>query len=257
MAMARHSAKSSSPRFLPIYDSKLGPAMIRERLNHIFIDSTGSATDLCLIGGKENTDKSPYSAGHHRHPYTAVYDLLFGFRRFEALVIGEVGVAQNASMRMWRAYFPRAELFGFDFDETLISKARAENIAGVKYQQADITSRVSLSAAFHSAQKPFDVIIDDSTHHFEHQVGFLPVAIRYSKPGAMIIIEDVFRPWSEKRYIDKLAPYLDYFVSGTFIDCGHALKKSDGHQEPYYDNDKLLVLLRSERPGSEMSLDFN
>ena len=49
------------------------------RIEKLVIDSTESVTDLCRLGVKHPTDKSPYneSSSLHKHPYTAVYNLLF------------------------------------------------------------------------------------------------------------------------------------------------------------------------------------
>ena len=58
--------------FSPITEPK-----IKDRINKLTIDSTFSKTELCNLGKDFPTDKSPYSEKKHRHPFTAVYDLLF------------------------------------------------------------------------------------------------------------------------------------------------------------------------------------
>ena len=54
-------------------------------INRITIDSTNSITDLCRLGAKYPTDKSPYNGSGHRHPYTSVYDFLFSSVRYKKL----------------------------------------------------------------------------------------------------------------------------------------------------------------------------
>jgi hypothetical protein len=49
------------------------------KINSITIDSSNSITELCTLGVKYPTDKSPYNTDDnlHKHAYTAIYNLLF------------------------------------------------------------------------------------------------------------------------------------------------------------------------------------
>jgi len=209
-------------------------------------------TDLCVLATEYPTDKSPYhySGGQvvHRHPYTAVYDLLFGARRHEPLVLGELGILDNMSMHVWRKYFLAATLFGFEISPNKIAAARAAMLPNTHYALADVKDRASLFFALNEIRTLFDILIDDSTHLFEDQLTFIEVGAGFMKPGGMLIVEDVFRGWEDKHYCDALRPYHRYFSSGTFIDAKHEQSYSGGDAEPYYDNDQLLVLIRNHVP---------
>ena len=122
------------------------------------------------------------------------------------------------------------------------------NIPNAHYFPADVSDPASLHRAFGEARGFFDILIDDSTHLFDHQISFIKVAVQYVAAGGILIIEDIFRQWSEERYMQALEPMGRYFCSATFIDCAHEKAFSDGTNEPYYDNDKLLVLCRSQTP---------
>ena len=92
------------------------------KINSITIDSTNSVTDLCLLGVKYPTDKSPYNTegNLHKHAYTAIYNLLFSNIRYKDIKLGELGILDNNSMLSWREFFPNAKLYGFEwFDERL------------------------------------------------------------------------------------------------------------------------------------------
>ena len=218
-----------------------------QTINRLVVEATGATSELCTLGAEFGTDKSPYSTTWHHHPYTAVYDLLFAGLRYKPIQLGELGILDNKSMHMWRTYFTQATLYGFEFFEEKIEAARAEMIPGAIYAKADVSSRQSLFEALNAVGSKFDILIDDSTHFFEHQVLFADVAIDFVKPGAMIIIEDVFRGWSEGRYSDALQPVLPYLASASFIETNHQQAFSGGNtSEPYFDNDKLLVLHRNE-----------
>merc|ERR1740130_2374215 len=48
------------------------------------------------------------------HKYTDAYNSLFEDRRLSTVNFTEVGVLYGASVSMWAAYFPNANIYGFD-----------------------------------------------------------------------------------------------------------------------------------------------
>ncbi len=71
------------------------------KINRLIIDSTESITDLCLLGSKYRTDKSPLSSPlakfvdnpiEYGHAYTAIYDFLFHGLRHKKIKFAEIGV---------------------------------------------------------------------------------------------------------------------------------------------------------------------
>ena len=219
-----------------------------QTINRIVIDSTGATSDLCRLGASCGTDKSPYSTTWHHHAYTAVYDLLFAGMRYSPITLGELGILDNSSMRMWRSYFTQARLFGFEVSPEKIAAARAEHLPGTHYFLANVVDKASMFDAFNAAMALYDVLIDDSTHLFEHQMNFAEVAVDFVKPGGMLVIEDVFRGWDEARYADGLRELFPYFSSMAFIETNHAQAFSGGTDVvPYHNNDKLLVMHRNGR----------
>ena len=217
------------------------------KINRLVLDASASMTDLCTLGARYGTDKSPYSSTWHHHPYTAAYDLLFASMRYRPIVLGELGILDNKSMHLWRHYFPQATLYGFEYDQAKIDLAKAENIPGSHYSKADVSNKESMFNAFNDVGRMFDILIDDSTHFFEHQIKFVEVSVDFVGPGGILIVEDVFRGWGDARYTEALAPLLDLFSSATFIETNHDKAYSGGNTTiPYFDNDKLLVLHRNQ-----------
>ena len=217
-------------------------------INRMIIDTTGTRSDLCDIGARFGTDKSPYNTtAAHRHPYTAVYDLLFSGVRQSKICLGEVGILDNASMKMWRSYFPNATLIGLEFDQNRIDNARRDGLLNTSYFYSDVSSIASLRSSFISTGTTFDILIDDSTHLFDHQINFVEAALEFVNPGGLLIIEDIFNGWDEDLYADKLKSFSDWIESATFLIPDHVLKFSDGMPEPYYNNDKILVLRRNSK----------
>lgn len=218
------------------------------KINSIIIDSTKTKSDLCILGTKYPTDKSPYSTENtetsngsgHRHPYTAVYDLLFSQLRYKKIKLAEIGILNNMSMLCWREYFPNAELYGFEFNTTLLSNAKSANLKNTIYDFIDIKDENSLSATLPKYGK-YDIIIEDSTHIFEDQVRLIKLAHNYLNSGGILVIEDIFRIENEERYNEMISDVKKYYSLITFINTEHDLKYS-----PNWNNDKLLIFIRND-----------
>ena len=210
------------------------------RIEKLVVDSTESVTDLCRLGVKHPTDKSPYNESDslHKHPYTAVYNLLFSYMRYNPIVLGEIGILDNMSMKCWREYFPNATLYGYEYSEMRLQKALSDKLSNAVYSKMDVKDVESIQEGLQSTM--FDIIIEDSTHEFNDQIRFANIAYKHIKPGGFLIIEDIFREESEQRYVDALADISKYFSSMTFIVTEHKNKHSPG-----WNNDKLLVLNRN------------
>lgn len=213
------------------------------RINSISLDSSNSITDLCNLGVKHPTDKSPYvNHDGHRHPYTAVYDLLFMYMRYKPIKFAEGGIAENMSMKCWREYFPYADLYGFEYDKTYLNKALSDNLENTTYIEMDVSSDESILKCLNKTGGNFDVIIDDMIHNVEYNYKFAKQAYKYIKPGGLLIVEDVFRDLDETVFYEKFKDILVYFSSATFIITNHYKRYSPG-----WNNDKLLVLSRNEK----------
>jgi hypothetical protein len=230
-----------------------GKEHLMEKLNRLVIDASDAITDLCVLGVQYPTDKSPYvSALEVGHPYSAVYDFLFSARRYEPLHVGEIGVAANMSFHIWRAYFTRAMLYGFDCFDLQIENARSHHLPNVEYIKLNMNEPDSIFNGLNSAKTYFDVLIDDSTHAFHHQIWFIQIGLAFMKPGGMMCIEDVFCEWDEERYNEALRPYFKYFSSGLFVKTNHSQRPNVPPPDatpPYYNNDKLIVMFRNEVPA--------
>jgi len=231
----------------------------KKKINTLRVETTDISTDLCLLGKKYSTDKSPYNVSGHRHPYTSIYDLLFFNFRYEKINFAEIGILNNSSIKMFRKYFTKANIYGLEFNESLIKKAKKDKLQKVYYKKIDVRNKNNIYQTFRSTNKKFKVIIDDSTHEFNDQINVIEKTINFLLPGGILIIEDIFRYmkdkkkltstvpihqqdnlksiYLEKNYIKAISKYKKYFEKVFFIECNHLNKSS-----PNWDNDKLLVL---------------
>jgi len=219
--------------------------MAQGMFNSITIDSTNSRTELCDLGVKYPTDKSPYNtdAGLHKHAYTSIYNLLFSNMRYKDIKLGELGILDNNSMLSWREFFPNAKLYGFEWFDSRLDKAINDNI-DCTYIKMNVKDIDSITKGLTDAGI-FDILIEDSTHEFEDQIRFINEAYKHLKPGGILIIEDIFIDANQEDYAKQLSHLSSYFSSATFIFANHDLKHSPG-----WNNDKLLVLHRNDKPCS-------
>jgi hypothetical protein len=155
---------------------------------------------LDSIAMLEGTDKS--SRGHG---YTKHYEShLRGHRRQyrTVLEIGVGGVTSESgyemtvggqSLRMWRAYFPRAEIIGVDVNHKKVESSR------ITFRCGDQSDEQFLERLAHEFA-PFDIIIDDGSHIGRHVRTTFSHLFSHLKPGGYYVIEDLegaYREWGE------------------------------------------------------------
>lgn len=153
---------------------------------------------LQQLGEKHGTDKAT------RHSYLPTYDILLTGLRDEPIHLLEVGVEEGRSLRMWREYFPQAEIVGIDNDKRQRWLGLTEGclVAMIDSRDFDPTAL---------GRKQFDVIIDDGSHEPEDQCLTLCNLWPNLAQGGLYFIEDV-RPES--------LPYLSVF-GGLVLDLRH------------------------------------
>jgi SAM-dependent methyltransferase len=216
----------------------------QKKVQCLSVDSTRCYTDLCNIGRLTNADKSPYGdikLGMHRHPYTGVYAMLFAPLKNKEIDFVEIGIAGGASVAMWWNYFTQASLYFFDRDTDFVG-----NVDKIKFPARkpyaslmDVAVDGNITMTLKKTGKLFDVILDDSSHIYEHQIRIIKEAFEFVKPGGYLIIEDIYRDVDEKKYENDLANIIPLCSNVYFVVCNH-----DERYSPGWNNDKLFVLVK-------------
>jgi hypothetical protein len=107
--------------------------------------------------------------GHKWTHYFETYETVFGSRRDRPMRVLEIGVFQGASLRLWKSYFRHAKtcLVGVDIDPACARyDAPSEEIHIRIGSQADREFLARVVKEF----GPFDLIIDDGSHHSTHMI---------------------------------------------------------------------------------------
>jgi len=195
-----------------------------------------------LVAG---TDKTPFNVNGHRHPYTAVYSMLFAPLLSRPVRFAEIGIAMGSSGELWNEYFinQETEIHMFDRDENFIhnlkSRVPSERLHA-SLMDVNVDGDVERALRESSKGGLYDVIIDDSSHQVAHQIRIVKEGLAMLKPGGMLIIEDVFKSTKEEEYLEPLKEQLKQCSFAYFVQCEHVLRWSPG-----WDNDKLLVLVKA------------
>ena len=125
-----------------------------------------------------NTDKSSRT-----HNFTKHYEVYFEMLRDAPIKLLEIGVQSGASLRMWKHYFPKAQIIGLDYYDTdVMGEDRIKIIKGEQ------TSIKAMDEALLNG--PLDIVIDDGSHQNGAIMGSFEYLFPRIKPGGLYIIED-------------------------------------------------------------------
>lgn len=222
-----------------------------EFVESIYIESSFSKSNLCKLGEKYSTDKSPYNKNKvdfHRHAYTPFYDILFSTLKEKKINFAEIGILDNSSIKMWREFFPNANIYAFDNREDILTKAKLDNLQNVFYKKLDVGDIYDINKKFGILKDKgilFDVILDDSSHVFEHQINVIKGCTKFLKKSGLLMIEDIYKyneNYSINNYYLNLQKYLKYFSSVKMVDSDHFNKFTEE-----LNNDLLLMLTRNSK----------
>jgi len=165
----------------------------RSAIQRLVIDSNDCITDMCLIGAKYASDKSPLNLGNvYRHAYTPIYSLLFAQMENRPIDVAEIGIAEGEGLKIFREFFREARLFGFEFSKERIDSVNRLGMEKTRIAFIDVAEEDCITRAFEEAGTKFDIVIDDSTHDANHQINVIRRCAPFLKPGGMLIIEDIF-----------------------------------------------------------------
>ncbi len=212
-------------------------------MNTIVVDSTQCQSTLCRLCSESGTDKTPYNAHGHRHPYTAPYSLFLEPLKHKPIKFAEVGVFRGASLVAWRRFFTQARIYGYDNDVPNLEYIRNLGMPSVILDTIDASQVQHIQEKFTEATQDgelFDVIIDDASHDPADQCAMIRAALPFLKQGGLLIIEDIFRDRPTDPYERAFAEVQHLVSFHTFILCEHAFRFSPG-----WNNDKMLVMVKA------------
>ena len=170
-----------------------------------------SSERLDDIGRRQGTDKS---SAHH--DYLRHYEVFLGLKKRPVETLLEIGIFDGASLRTWHEFLPETRIVGVDLDP----RCKAFEEANVQVElcdQSDVT-RLNAVGVRHG---PFDVVIDDGSHIWSHQILTFETLFPFLNDDGLFIIEDIDTSFghyisvygrdstiSAAQYVTKLANYV-------------------------------------------------
>jgi SAM-dependent methyltransferase len=174
--------------------------------------------NLDAIGCYYGTDKA--SVGHG---FLSFYERFFHPIHLRVLTVLEFGVSEGKSLLTWRDYFLRSRIIGVDINPDAI-QFRSERIEIEIGDQSNIADLLRIARQF----GPFDIILDDASHKWDHQILSLQQMFPYLRPGGFYVVEDThtshgtiandFRGLSGISTSDYLYKVSNYVMGGRFMD---------------------------------------
>ena len=67
--------------------------------------------------------------------------------------IAEIGIEKNASTKMWRKYFKKANIDCFEIDEKKIKLAKKDKLKKARYHYIDVSDRKIIVSQFKKTKK--------------------------------------------------------------------------------------------------------
>ncbi len=198
-------------------------------------------SNILKLCQKHGTDKGATNVKTHAcgglagrnkvHHYAPFYDFLFAPKQFRVKNLLECGIGSTrdidgsmawasdaykpgASLRMWRDYFPNAQIVGLDYDKHALFSE--ERIATYLVDQTDPASIAKFKA---ECDRTFDIIIDDGLHTpFAGITLFNNMIDRLAQDG-VYVIEDL-NPKALLSYRVFFTENPEYFVRFVTIPKG-------------------------------------
>ncbi len=178
----------------------------------------GEQLRLDRIGSKHGTDKA---SGHH--DYLTFYERFFASRRADTVKLLEIGIFNGASLAVWEEYFPHGQIVGADINP-LTRRFQRPRVAGEIIDQSTLDDLAYLAAK----HGPFDIVIEDGSHHWEHQITTLRALFPFVRPGGLYVGEDLqtnfgkmaadFRGVASASCVEYLKRLVDYRVADGELD---------------------------------------
>jgi SAM-dependent methyltransferase len=179
------------------------------------------ASELSRLCDLHGSDKGQLNKENHLYPwpshtYADLYEMLFEQKREAVRLVVECGLGTNnpnpqlssaigtfadpgatnrvwsesgGSLRVWRDYFPHADVIGIDIDKDVLFTE--DRIRTFYCDQADPQSVKDFKAAAALQPASVDIIIDDGLHEFGAGRCLFENVFDLLKPDGVYVIEDV------------------------------------------------------------------
>lgn len=168
-------------------------------------------TELCEIAFKYGADKCPQIG----HMYTPFYYEFLKDKRYTFKKVFEYGVGNSrikrviphyqmgASVRMWRDFFPNAQVYGADIANGSVFKDERLETFYCDERKPD-----QIKELIERIGSDIDLVIDDASHHATDQIFLCRTLMPLLKKDVIYIIEDC----RHTRALRAELPEYDFYI---------------------------------------------
>ncbi len=142
---------------------------------------------LTELGMKYGTDKAGY------HTFTGFYSKFVD--RFKNPTMIEIGIDNGASLKMWEEYYGTPKIVGVDINDK--KQFDTKNIKTLIADQGNVRDLVNKCTQVASE---YDLIVDDGSHIYSHQISCFVSLFPYLKSGGVYILEDLHTSFISGQY---------------------------------------------------------
>lgn len=179
------------------------------------------------------------------HRYTPHYERHLSHLKKERFTLLEIGIGGykrdqkgGASLRMWQAYFPKAQIFGLDIeDKSFVDDERITTFRGSQTDEAVLAEIVERA-------DDLQVIIDDGSHVNEHIRRTFEILFPRLATGGVYAIEDMqtsyWPRWGGSR--DLTATNTSIALAKSLIDDINYEEYTDEGYQPSYTQANVVGL---------------
>ena len=198
---------------------------------------------LCDVHG---SDKGEVQETGHPYPwashtYSDYVSRLFSHCRGQVTKVFECGIgttdlnlvsnmgsdgSPGASLRVWRDYFPNAQVLGADIDGNILFTEDRINTF-----QVDQTDRASIASMWHEIGGDVDLMVDDGLHQFYAGKTIFENSIHFLSEYGIYIIEDV--------QMEDLLKYHRFLSAGEYF-----FEIVNLHRKGHALQDNSLIVIR-------------
>ena len=165
---------------------------------------------LDVMARKHGSDK-------RLHGYLKHYLRHFSPWRNSRIKLLEIGIGGHEtkqgghSLRMWKDYFPKGQIYGFDlYDKSHLQEPRITILQGDQNDPAILSEMATRHG-------PFDIIIDDGSHVSEHIITSFRALFPHLTANGLYAIEDLYLSYEERDHGGSLTEFNDPRTANGFL----------------------------------------
>jgi len=145
------------------------------------------------------------------HSYLHLYEYLLNNKKYTAKNVLEIGIGNwneknGGSIKLWRDYFPNANVYGLDIipREFVLDELLTDNRV-VIYGSIDAYDETFFKKEFLDKNIKFDFMLDDGPHTLESMQKFIKLYSQIMTDNGILIIEDV-QSWDWIEILQNTVP---------------------------------------------------